>query len=54
MSFENRRGGLAPVDADPDPTAFDAVESLGLKLEKVERSFPAIIVESIDREPTAN
>jgi uncharacterized protein (TIGR03435 family) len=42
-----------PAD-EPIPIAEDAVETLGLKLEKAERPYPTIIVESADREPTGN
>jgi uncharacterized protein (TIGR03435 family) len=40
---------------DPAPTVFTAVEEqLGLKLEPATRSFPALIIDSIEREPTEN
>jgi hypothetical protein len=40
--------------AEPIPIPEDAVEALGLKLEKAERPYPTIVVESAEREPTAN
>jgi bla regulator protein BlaR1 len=47
-----RRAGDALV---PAPTVFDAVEQqLGLKLESATKSFPQLIIDSIDREPTDN
>jgi uncharacterized protein (TIGR03435 family) len=47
-----RRAGDASV---PAPTVFDAVEQqLGLKLESSTKSFPHLIIDSIDREPTDN
>jgi uncharacterized protein (TIGR03435 family) len=49
------RGGDAGAAADPAPTVFTAVEEqLGLKLEPTTRSFPALIIDSIEREPTEN
>jgi uncharacterized protein (TIGR03435 family) len=41
-------------ETEPIPLAEDAVGALGLKLEKAERPYPTIIVESVDREPTEN
>jgi uncharacterized protein (TIGR03435 family) len=44
--------GVAP---DPVPSVFTAVEEqLGLKLESATHSFPQLIIDSIDREPTDN
>ena len=49
------RGGDAGADADRAPTVFTAVEEqLGLKLEPSTRTFPALIIDSIEREPTEN
>jgi uncharacterized protein (TIGR03435 family) len=49
------RGGDAGAAADSAPTVFTAVEEqLGLKLEPATRSFPALIIDSIEREPTEN
>ena len=49
------RGGDAGAAADRAPTVFTAVEEqLGLKLEPATRSFPALIIDSIEREPTEN
>ncbi len=49
------RGGDAGAAADSVPTVFTAVEEqLGLKLEPATRSFPALIIDSIEREPTEN
>jgi uncharacterized protein (TIGR03435 family) len=50
--------GRAPdagAAADPAPIVFTAVEEqLGLKLEPATRSFPELIIDSIEREPTEN
>ena len=44
--------GVAP---DPAPSVFTAVEEqLGLKLESATHSFPQLIIDAIDREPTDN
>jgi uncharacterized protein (TIGR03435 family) len=49
------RGGDAGAAADSAPTVFTAVEEqLGLKLEPTTRSFPELIIDSIEREPTEN
>ena len=49
------RGGDVGAAADPAPTVFTAVEEqLGLKLEPTTRSLPALIIDSIEREPTEN
>ena len=49
------RGGDAGAASDPAPTVFTAVEEqLGLKLEPTTRPFPALIIDSIEREPTEN
>jgi uncharacterized protein (TIGR03435 family) len=49
------RGGDVGAAADSAPTVFTAVEEqLGLKLEPATRSFPALIIDSIEREPTEN
>jgi uncharacterized protein (TIGR03435 family) len=49
------RGGDGGAAADRAPTVFTAVEEqLGLKLEPTTRSFPALIIDSIEREPTEN
>jgi uncharacterized protein (TIGR03435 family) len=41
--------------SDPAPSVFTAVqEQLGLKLESSTHSFPQLIIDSIDREPTEN
>lgn len=49
------RGGDAGAAADRAPTVFTAVEEqLGLKLEPSTRTFPALIIDSIEREPTEN
>lgn len=43
------------VATDPAPSVFTAVqEQLGLKLESATHSFPQLIIDSIDREPTEN
>ncbi len=43
------------VATDPAPSVFTAVqEQLGLKLESSTHSFPQLIIDSIDREPTDN
>ena len=50
-----RRAPDADTTPDPAPTVFTAVEEqLGLKLESTTRSFPQLIIDSIDREPTEN
>ena len=47
--------GADPGAADRAPTVFTAVEEqLGLKLEPTTRSFPELIIDSMEREPTAN
>jgi uncharacterized protein (TIGR03435 family) len=44
-------GGALP----PAPSIFTALqEQLGLKLESSTSSFPQLIIDSIDREPTEN
>jgi uncharacterized protein (TIGR03435 family) len=52
------RGGPATdtgVESDPAPSVFTAVEDqLGLKLESSTHSFPQLVIDSIDREPTEN
>ena len=49
------RGGDAGAAADRAPTVFTAVEEqLGLKLDPTTKSFPALIIDSIEREPTEN
>ena len=49
------RGGDAGAAPDRAPTVFTAVEEqLGLKLEPSTRTFPALIIDSIEREPTEN
>jgi uncharacterized protein (TIGR03435 family) len=43
------------ADSDPAPSVFTAVEDqLGLKLESSTHSFPQLVVDSIDRDPTEN
>ena len=56
IHFENMRRTADTGDAsDPVPSIFAAVEEqLGLKLESASRSFPQLIIDSIDREPTDN
>lgn len=45
----------AGAAADPAPIVFTAVEEqLGLKLEPATRSFPELIIDSIEREPAQN
>ena len=52
--FQGRGAGTGAAP-DPAPTVFTAVEEqLGLKLEPATRSFPALIIDSIEREPTEN
>jgi uncharacterized protein (TIGR03435 family) len=49
------RGTDAGAAADPAPLVFTAVEEqLGLKLEPATRSFPVLIIDSIQREPIEN
>lgn len=49
------RGGEPVAAADRAPSVFTAVEEqLGLKLEPSTQSFPALIIDSIEREPTEN
>lgn len=49
------RGAATGAAPDPAPTVFTAVEEqLGLKLEPTTRSFPELIIDSIEREPTEN
>jgi len=50
-----RRATDAGVPSDPAPTVLNAVEEqLGLKLESATRSFPGLIIDSIERDPTEN
>jgi len=50
-----RRATDAAAASDPAPSIFTAVEEqLGLKLESATRSFPQLIIDSIEREPTEN
>jgi bla regulator protein BlaR1 len=43
------------VESDPAPSVFTAVqEQLGLKLESSTHSFPQLVIDSIDRDPTEN
>lgn len=47
--------GADPGAADSAPTVFTAVEEqLGLKLEPSTRSFPELIIDSMEREPAEN
>jgi uncharacterized protein (TIGR03435 family) len=49
------RGGDPGAAADRAPSVFTAVEEqLGLKLEPSTQSFPALIIDSIEREPIEN
>jgi len=49
------RGGAAAAASEPAPIIFTAVqEQLGLKLDSSTSSFPQLIVDSIDRDPTEN
>jgi uncharacterized protein (TIGR03435 family) len=49
------RGADTGAAADRAPNVFTAVEEqLGLKLESATRSFPALIIDSIEREPAEN
>ena len=49
------RGANTGAAADRAPTVFTAVEEqLGLKLEPTTRSFPELIIDEIEREPTGN
>jgi uncharacterized protein (TIGR03435 family) len=57
IHFENirRPGADAGVPSDPAPSVFAAVEEqLGLKLESSTHSFPQLVIDLIDREPTEN
>jgi bla regulator protein BlaR1 len=50
-----RRTADAGVAPDPAPIIFTAVqEQLGLKLESSTSSFPQLVIDSIDRDPTDN
>jgi len=50
-----RRDPETGAPSDPVPTIFTAVEEqLGLKLESSSSSFPQLIIDSIQREPTEN
>jgi uncharacterized protein (TIGR03435 family) len=50
-----RRAADAAAASDPAPSVFTAVEEqLGLKLESATRSFPQLVIDSIEREPTEN
>lgn len=52
MEWLGRGAGVAPTGA---PNIFTAVEEqLGLKLEPVRRPLPQLVIDSIDREATAN
>jgi uncharacterized protein (TIGR03435 family) len=53
--FEPINRATAPGAAsDAAPSVFTAVEKLGLKLESATRSFPQLIIDSMEREPTEN
>jgi uncharacterized protein (TIGR03435 family) len=55
FEWMRRPGGDAGVATDPAPSVFTAVEEqLGLRLESSTHSFPQLIIDSIDREPTEN
>ncbi len=50
-----RSTDAAGIASDPAPSVFSAVEQqLGLKLESASRSFPQLIIDSIDRDPAEN
>lgn len=55
IRFEAVRRPNQAEPSDPAPSIFSAAEQqLGLKLESSTQSFPQLIVDSIDREPTDN
>ncbi len=43
-----------PAAADPAPSVFEAVDRLGLKLESTKAPFDYLIIDHLDKEPTAN
>jgi uncharacterized protein (TIGR03435 family) len=40
--------------ADPAPSVFEAVDRLGLKLESTKAPFEMIVIDHLDKDPTAN
>jgi uncharacterized protein (TIGR03435 family) len=54
LEWIRRRSDAGPA-SDSLPTVFTAVqEQLGLRLESATHSFPHLVIDSIDREPTEN
>ena len=48
-------GGVSPpTDADPGPTIFSAVQTLGLKLEQKKGVVDIVVVDHIEKVPTEN
>ena len=61
MNFGGGRGGASgesPVPIASDPTGgmtlFEAIEKVGLKLEKRKREMPVIVIDHIEQKPTEN
>jgi len=55
LEFEYRRPGLAADTSDPAPSIFSALESkLGLKLESKKVPFDVLVIDRLDKVPTAN
>jgi uncharacterized protein (TIGR03435 family) len=61
MNFGGGRGGASgespvPVASDPSSgmTLFEAIEKVGLKLEKRKREMPVIVIDHIEQKPTEN
>jgi uncharacterized protein (TIGR03435 family) len=45
-----------PIASDPSSgmTLFEAIEKVGLKLEKRKREMPVIVIDHIEQKPTEN
>jgi uncharacterized protein (TIGR03435 family) len=57
LDFEWRFSRAAqPADnaSDPAPSVFAALETLGLKLEAKKVPFDVLVIDHIDKSPTAN
>jgi len=55
ISFLSRpQASIGPIPEEPAPTVFDAVQHLGLKLEKLPVKIDMVMIDRVFREPTAN
>lgn len=48
------QSATGPIPIEPAPTVFDAVQQLGLRLEKIPVATSVLVVDSVLREPTPN